>query len=969
MENAVKRLPLLVVAVLIIPACGKSHSGFKTIPPALQRPVAVVPEKMKVQVSAVPPVTLDGSKSYDPVPLAPPLTFLWTQTAGTPVVLSSTTASKPTFAAPAVPGDLTFQLTVTGVQGTDSASVTVSVKTFIVNVPNEPWFVGYGKTSQTLTPTVLGTTTAPTYLWTGIEPWLKVTTPLDALTLGYSVPTLTEFQNFPDRAGVLLMERTTQGRLQLKITVTDGGVSDEDFVNFSVGPFADSVANENVALGEPVFLNGGATIPLPQPAPPAPPVPPATITSWTWSGTKPNGTPITDFRKPDKSALSGATTEHFVYFVTDLPGTYQIQVRQNNPNPEAVSKFFEITCGSYVGVGNLTGTTPNPLIGECAACHAGQLAWVPDFANPWKETGHAKMLQSILDPASPFYTASQAKESWLDFFNFGSNFSIDSRTVGWSRISSKSNGGWAETAALEGCVLKGTSWDELVRKHPKTAAKSNVQCESCHGPGSEHAGDSSMIRKSYDANVCGRCHSDKQDLWEPSGHGQTTSDAFKSGSGSANCNGCHTAQGFIVEMRAQETADPHPVLFAVSNINRPVLPLDDRRSQSCQTCHEPHKKTVGRPAQPGPDPQLRAYGDVKFRNDVVAFAGEAAVCYMCHQSRTDTRVNSPDWNVRRAPHDSTAAEMLSATNGMEFAGWTYISSAHADKSRFVVFGKSEARQCLTCHVDVTPPKGQFGYNAIGGHTFKMSQGDGNPVFTAAAGTPGTTAGTRTFRFSQPTPISSFLKKVYTGDTLQLSGTDAGTYEIESVDGSQQVTVKTKAGFTTFAGGTPSDWSIISEPKFNTAACAQCHPPTVNFNYGARADYDGSGGAPTDVQGEIAGLRAALKTAIEAKVTAMVGPPATLVVANGRIRYTVPTGTRTFPGPGVTTGDNPEISYNTLSSADKATWDALYAAAYNWAFVGNDRSEGIHNTGYSVNLLQSAYKAVTGSTIGSPFTPF
>jgi hypothetical protein len=118
---------LLAAAVLVIPACGKSDSGFKPTPSALQRPVAVVPEKMKVVVST-PGVTLDGSKSYDPVPLAPALTFLWTQTAGTPVTLSLTTPNKPTFTAPATPGDLTFQLTVTGAQGTDSASVTVSVK-------------------------------------------------------------------------------------------------------------------------------------------------------------------------------------------------------------------------------------------------------------------------------------------------------------------------------------------------------------------------------------------------------------------------------------------------------------------------------------------------------------------------------------------------------------------------------------------------------------------------------------------------------------------------------------------------------------------------------------------------------------------------------------------------------------------------------------------------------------------------
>ena len=951
------RRVLLVLAVVIIPACGKSSSGFRPAPLPLQRPVAIVPENKKVVLNT-PGISLDGSKSYDPVPAAPPLTYFWEQTGGTPVTLSSITAAAPTFTAPGAPGDLTFRLTVLGAQGVDSASVTVSVKTFIVVAP-DTWFAGYGN-GGTILPVVTGPTTAPTYLWTGLEPWLTVTS-LTTLGLAYTAPTLPEFQNFPDRAGVLLMERTTQGRLQLKIKVTDGAASDEDFVNFSVGPFADSVANENVALGEPVFLNGGATIPRPSPTPPV------TITSWTWSGIKPNGSTTFDFRKPNKSALGGATTEQFMYFVPDLPGTYEIQVRQNNLQPEAITKVITITCGSYVGVGNQTGTTPNPLIGECASCHAGQLPWVADFANPWKETGHARMLETILDPANPFHTASQAKGSWLDFFNFGSSYSIDSRTVGWSRISTKSNGGWAEMAALEGCVLQGTSWDELVRKHPKTAKKSNVQCESCHGPGSEHAGDSSMIRKSYDANVCGRCHSDKQDHWEASGHSHTTSPAFGV-SGSANCNSCHTAQGYVVEMRAQEGADPLAALFAFSNIARPVLPAEDRRSITCQACHEPHKKTPGRPAQPGPDPQLRGYGNVKFRNDAVAFAGEAATCYTCHQSRTDTRTNSPDWNVRRAPHDSTAAEMLAATNGMQFVDWIYNSSPHADPTRFIVPGKSEARQCLTCHNDAKPAKGQIGYNAMGGHTFKMAQGDGSPIFTLASGTPGTTAGTRTFRFSPSAPVSSFLRKVYTGDILTLTGTDAGSYIIDSVDGARQVTVQASGGFTAFTGGTPSDWSITSVPKYNVASCTQCHTTASNFRDVARGDYDGSGLAD-DIQDEIAGLRAALKTAIESKVTTLVGSPATFIVASGRIRYTIAAGTRTFPGPGVSAGDNPDISYNALSAADKATWDALYAAAYNWVFVGNDHSEGIHNTGYAVNLLQSAYKAVTGTTIGSPFIPF
>ena len=55
-------------------------------------------------------VTLDGSASSDAN--GDPLSFLWTQLAGTTVTLSSTTAVKPTFTAPAQPTTLQFRLRV-----------------------------------------------------------------------------------------------------------------------------------------------------------------------------------------------------------------------------------------------------------------------------------------------------------------------------------------------------------------------------------------------------------------------------------------------------------------------------------------------------------------------------------------------------------------------------------------------------------------------------------------------------------------------------------------------------------------------------------------------------------------------------------------------------------------------------------------------------------------------------------------
>ena len=75
-------------------------------------------------------VTLDGSNSTDPDDGI--ASYLWTQTAGTPVTLSDPTAVKPTFTSPNVGSDgesLTFQLTVTdngGLQDTDTCIVNVT---------------------------------------------------------------------------------------------------------------------------------------------------------------------------------------------------------------------------------------------------------------------------------------------------------------------------------------------------------------------------------------------------------------------------------------------------------------------------------------------------------------------------------------------------------------------------------------------------------------------------------------------------------------------------------------------------------------------------------------------------------------------------------------------------------------------------------------------------------------------------
>ncbi|MGB6376833.1 MAG: PKD domain-containing protein [Syntrophobacteria bacterium] len=255
-------------------------------------------------------VTLDGFNSSDPDDGI--ASYLWKQTAGTPVTLSSTTAVQPTFTAPNVGpsgASLTFQLTVTdsgGLQSTDVCTVTISS----VNLPpvadagpdqivNEGDTVALdGSNSSDLDDGIAS------YLWSQTAgPPVTLSAPAAAQTT-FSAPVVG-----PGGASLTFMLRVTDG---FGSEATDTCIV--NITNGNLPPTADAGLDQTVNEGDTVTLDGSNSTD-----------PDDGIASYLWSQTA--GPPVTlsnttavqlTFTAPDVGPSGKSLT--FQVTVTDSGG-------------------------------------------------------------------------------------------------------------------------------------------------------------------------------------------------------------------------------------------------------------------------------------------------------------------------------------------------------------------------------------------------------------------------------------------------------------------------------------------------------------------------------------------------------------------------------------------------------------------------------------------------------------------------
>ncbi len=250
--------------------------------------------------------TLDGSTSADP-DSDDTLTYEWSQTAGTPVTLSSATAARPTFTTPEVTAagtDLGFQLIVDdGLAASVAATMTVRVSN-----ANRPPVAAAGPVQTVVERTLVtlaGAGTDPdgdaplTYLWTApVGVTLSSTT---AAAPTFTAPDVTGPTTYTFTLVVEDASRAASAPATVAITVT----------NVNRAPVASAGSAATVRSGDLVALRGSA-------------VDPDAETHFAWAWTAPAGITLSDATSATPTfvapAVTTATPFEFSLVVTDASG-------------------------------------------------------------------------------------------------------------------------------------------------------------------------------------------------------------------------------------------------------------------------------------------------------------------------------------------------------------------------------------------------------------------------------------------------------------------------------------------------------------------------------------------------------------------------------------------------------------------------------------------------------------------------
>jgi hypothetical protein len=361
----------------------------------------------------------------------------------------------------------------------------------------------------------------------------------------------------------------------------------------------------------------------------------------------------------------------------DVEGDYVLQLTVTGGG-QTNSSFVTVRGATYVGVAT------------CASCHGtSPQVGLSDYYTPWSQTKHATMAQRGVDGLlGPDYDET----------------CFACHTVGYNKSPLATNGNFYAVQQQLGWTLPNPlQVGNFALMPAKLQNLANIQCESCHGPGSQHPGAESA---NLDVAVCAQCHQENAEdnqraaQWKLGPHG--ADDGYLSVSigeaPNASCSKCHSPASFVDYLKGK----------ALTRLEAGRL--------TCAGCHDPHNVAMF----PTEAHQVRIYDTVTLDDSinpstppVLTGQGPSATCMFCHNAR---RSPPPTYSsATTLPHESTATDVLfglrastnvqavvaGATNTI--ASVVLQNSAHAGVAK-----------CINCHMY------KAGDNTVGDHTFSMT---------------------------------------------------------------------------------------------------------------------------------------------------------------------------------------------------------------------------------------------------------
>ncbi len=433
----------------------------------------------------------------------------------------------------------------------------------------------------------------------------------------------------------------------------------------------------------------------------------------------------------------------------------------------------------------------------------------------------------------------------------------------------------------------------------------------------------------FSKGQCGACHGDKAAEWQQTGHATMFTEAIdglKSPYYREYCIQCHTVgydttavavNGGFDDV-ARELGWVFPDTLKAGNWDDIVTNFPDLAQKAniqCENCHGPGSLHLGNKAnidvtldeglcgkchEEEPYHRKNIQWKQSGHSEGIAFAAQREDCAGCHSGYGFIKRTDP--GNRLSQSTGFPQVTCQVCHDPHNAGFEHqvrkMDAVTLNNGEVVEFGGA-GKLCMNCHMSRRDAKT---YVTEWRRFF-------GPHYSNQADM---LAGTNAIDFGLHIPGSNHKNVVKDACvTCHMAPTPAA-----GEPGRDQI------GEHTFAmhwdGGTPDD---PSDDVYNVAACQQCHGTIQTFDdIMAKEDYDGDG-VIESAQDEVKGLLDAV---------AMLLPPL----------------------------GEPTVAIETNPTVDPNYTPLQLMAAYNYLFVKEDGSYGIHNYQYAVNLLKATHRALT-----------